>query len=94
MSTTPLNRVGEMFRRMYRDNENGLLMGVCAGLADYFGFNLSVVRVVAALLLILAFVPTAVIYVLAGILLREKPLCFRGENNERSFWQRATNRHG
>ncbi len=31
--------------RFYRDKRNGKLMGVCAGIADYTGFDVSLVRV-------------------------------------------------
>jgi phage shock protein PspC (stress-responsive transcriptional regulator) len=31
--------------RFYRDKQNGKLFGVCAGIADYTGFDVSLVRV-------------------------------------------------
>src|SRR3569833_2095518 len=31
--------------RFYRDKRNGKVMGVCAGIADYTGFDVSLVRV-------------------------------------------------
>ena len=31
--------------RFYRDKRNGKFMGVCAGIADYTGFDVSLVRV-------------------------------------------------
>ena len=34
-------------RRFYRDRDRAMLGGVCAGLADYFGFNLCVTRFLA-----------------------------------------------
>ena len=34
-------------RRFYRNREKAMLGGVCAGLADYFGFNLRVTRILA-----------------------------------------------
>ena len=33
--------------RLYRDPENGILMGVCAGIADYFGVAPAGVRIAA-----------------------------------------------
>ena len=36
--------------RLFRDKENAMLAGVCAGIADYFGFNRKGTRVVVALL--------------------------------------------
>src|SRR5436190_2014699 len=37
--------------RFYRDKQNGKVMGVCAGIADYTGFDVNLVRIcfVAAL---------------------------------------------
>lgn len=34
-------------RRFRRSSDNGMLGGVCAGFANYFGFNLSVTRLLA-----------------------------------------------
>jgi phage shock protein C len=34
-------------RRFYRNADKAMLGGVCAGIADYFGFNLCVTRVLA-----------------------------------------------
>ena len=31
--------------RFYRDKRNGKIMGVCAGIADYTGFDVSLVRI-------------------------------------------------
>ncbi len=37
---------------LYRDPDNGKICGVCAGVADYFGFETWVVRVIAVSMLI------------------------------------------
>ena len=31
--------------RFYRDKRNGKIMGICAGLADYTGFDVTLVRI-------------------------------------------------
>ena len=36
-------------RRFYRNADRAMLGGVCAGIADYFGFNLCVTRVLAVI---------------------------------------------
>ena len=36
-------------RRFYRNADKAMLAGVCAGIADYFGFNLFVTRVLAVI---------------------------------------------
>ena len=35
--------------RMYRNSEKGMVFGVCAGVADYFGFDVTIVRVLVVL---------------------------------------------
>jgi phage shock protein C len=54
-------------RRFYRNADKAMVGGVCAGIADYFGFNLCVTRVIA----IIAFftMPLTVIGYLALVLL-------------------------
>ena len=41
-------------RRFYRSSSRGMIAGVCAGVADYFGFNLKVTRVLAVIALVFA----------------------------------------
>jgi phage shock protein C len=35
--------------RLYRNSDKGVVFGVCAGIADYFGFDATVVRVLVVL---------------------------------------------
>jgi len=76
---------------LYRDSENGLLLGVCAGIADYLDTNVLIVRAAAVLLLLFLSIPAVLSYVTAGLLLREPPLRYRGSVEERWFWG---GRHG
>ena len=41
-------------RRFYRNRDKAMVAGVCAGLADYFGFNLRVTRILAVISLFMA----------------------------------------
>ena len=61
--------------KLYRDKENALIAGVCAGIADYFGWNRKGMRLVTALLcLVPPFFPFMVIsYVLLAIFLLTQP---------------------
>ena len=36
-------------RKFYRNRTNGIIGGVCAGVADYFGFNLRTTRILTAI---------------------------------------------
>ncbi len=59
--------------RLYRNRRQGMLFGVCAGIAEYFGVDATVVRV---LVVIGAFVFTPMFvlaYLLLGFLLPPKP---------------------
>jgi len=74
--------------QFYRDPAHGMIMGVCAGLSDQFGFRLGALRVIAVLALLLFTVPTLLIYVAAGLLLPGKPLTYHGSRDERELWRR------
>lgn len=55
-------------RRFYRDRDNAMLGGVCAGLAEYLGFNLKVTRLLAIVAFFMA-MPVAVISYFAAVFL-------------------------
>jgi phage shock protein C len=58
-----------LINRLYRIPRRGMIFGVCAGLADYFGFDLTVTRVLVVMAAL--FTPPLVIvaYILLGFLL-------------------------
>lgn len=86
MSRDYLEELAMRFRGLYRDRDNGLFYGVCAGLADRFDWPLCTVRLFAVLSLIVFFLPTVVIYLAAALLLPAKPLTFHGAR-EGDFWK-------
>ena len=59
-------------RRLYRDPSNGLILGVCAGLADYFGFDLTTTRVCVAVSLIFFMPATLLVYFGLALLLPKR----------------------
>ena len=75
-------------RGFYRDRENGWIFGVCAGIADRFNFRVGAVRVIAVIALFLIFWATALAYIAATMLIREKPLVYSGRDPEYEFWRR------
>jgi len=77
-------------RGFYRDRENGLVFGVCAGIADRFNFRIGVVRVIAIVSLLLFFWLTAAVYLGITILIKEKPLVYSGRRAENEFWRRCS----
>ncbi len=78
-------------RGFYRDRENGWIFGVCAGIADRFNFDVTVVRVIAVISLLLFFWLTAAVYLAATLLIREKPLVYSGRRSEYEFWRSYRN---
>ena len=75
-------------RGLYRDRQNGWVVGVCSGLAERFNFRVGTVRVIAIISLLLFFWLTAALYLGATVLIREKPLLYSGRNSENEFWYR------
>lgn len=73
--------------RLYRDRENGLFLGVCAGLAEHFDVRVSVLRVLTVIAALLMFWPVLFVYLTAGFLLRDRPLRYRGRDQETRFWR-------
>lgn len=56
-------------RRFARSRDRAVIGGVCAGLADYFGFNLKMTRLLAVIALLMAFPITVLIYIGAVLLI-------------------------
>ena len=79
MNTTPRTR-------FYRDKQDGKVLGVCAGIADYTGVNVFWVRLVA---LALAFGMGWPIfaYFIAGFILNKKPPYLYRDESEKKYWQ-------
>ncbi len=78
--------------RLYRNREKAMIAGVCAGLADYFGFNLKVVRLVVFFSLLI-FPPFTVIgYLVLAVLLPSRPADVPSpEDEEARFWRGVSN---
>ena len=60
-------------RRFYRNRDKAMVAGVCAGLADYFGFNLRVTRFLAFVSLLMAMPVTLLFYFGMVVLFRSAP---------------------
>jgi phage shock protein C len=59
---------GTSGRRLYRDSDRAVLGGVCAGLANYLGFNLKVTRLLCVIAFLCVF-PFALVAYLAAVFL-------------------------
>jgi phage shock protein C len=74
---------------LYRDKQNGKLMGVCAGIADYTGVNVFWVRMGLVLLTFALSGMTIPLYFIAGMLLNRKPAGLYVDQDETKYWQRV-----
>ncbi len=75
--------------RLYRNPGRGWLMGVCAGIADYFGIGTLPVRLVTLVGLFMFTVPTLLAYLAAAIFLQRKPSDLYRDREDERFWARA-----
>jgi phage shock protein C len=73
--------------RLYRDRRRGMILGVCAGIADYFGVSPLVVRIAAVIGLLAFTVPTFLAYLLAAMLIPRKPEDLYASGAEEMFWR-------
>lgn len=60
-------------KQLYRDPDNGKIMGVCAGIADYIGVPANLVRLMAILSLFGLLFFTLLLYFGLGFWLEKKP---------------------
>jgi phage shock protein PspC (stress-responsive transcriptional regulator) len=72
-------------KKLYRDPDNRILGGVCAGLAAYLNIDVTIVRIVMVVLTLISAFMAAVVYVLLWVVVPEaitpsQKLQMRGEN--------------
>lgn len=70
-----------MEKKLYRDETRKVIGGVCAGLADYFGIDVSIVRIVFLLTLILKG-GGMLIYIVLWVVLPKKTFQFTQSGNQ------------
>jgi phage shock protein C len=74
--------------RFYRDKRNGKIMGVCAGVADYTGFDVMLVRVAFLAALFMSGGSILPFYFIMAWVSPDKPLSLeRVDHEEKQFWQ-------
>jgi phage shock protein C len=74
--------------KFYLDKQNGKFLGVCAGIADYTGVDVTLVRIGTVLLTILGSGMTIIAYFVAGWIAPKKPRELAQETPEQTkFWQ-------
>jgi phage shock protein C len=74
--------------RFYRDKRNGKIMGVCAGIADYTGFDVNLVRICFIATVFMSGGSILPFYFIAGFVTPPKPRELDFDDREdRRFWQ-------
>jgi phage shock protein C len=83
MSTQPPSRT-----KFYLDKKNGKVMGVCSGIADYTGFDVTLVRIMLIAGILIGGGALIPVYFIAGWIADDKPRELAIEDREdQRFWQ-------
>ncbi|MCL6682736.1 envelope stress response membrane protein PspC [Sphingomonas alba] len=83
MSTQPPSRT-----RFYRDTVNGKVMGICAGIADYTGMDVTLVRIMMLAAILLGSGSPIMLYFIAGWMTPKKPHGLDYiDDEDKKFWQ-------
>ena len=88
-----MSRFNSMSRPGLYRSRNGVIMGVCRGLADYFDFSVFWIRAIAVILFIFTgFWPVVGIYILAALLMKPGPAKYvdSGSNHKGNSRYRCT----
>ena len=76
--------------RFYRDKRNGKIFGVCAGIADYTGFDVNLVRVCFLATVFMSGGSVLPFYFITAMVTPTKPRELElVDREERQFWQRV-----
>lgn len=60
-------------KKLYRSRFNKKICGVCGGIAEYFGIDPTVVRVIWVILTFLPALPMIIIYIILAFVIPENP---------------------
>jgi phage shock protein C len=74
--------------KLYRNRKDGKIAGVCAGIADYFGWDVDVVRILTVVGALFFTLPALILYAGAALLLPEQPESLYREPEEERYWKR------
>lgn len=73
--------------RFYLDKQNKKWAGVCAGIADYTGVDVTLVRVGVVMLAMLTQGALLVAYIMTAWLAPDKPTALYHDRDDQKFWQ-------
>ena len=79
---------GPNFHQLRRDTRRGKVAGVCAGIADYFGWNVKMLRIGWIFAAIFFFpIPIVIYFVMAMVIKPDTGLPERHSPEEERFWR-------
>jgi phage shock protein C len=74
--------------KFYRDKQNGKWMGVCAGIADYTGIDVTIIRIGMVVATIMGSGAPILVYLAAGFIAPAKPRELAYDTpDDQKFWQ-------
>jgi len=79
--------------RLFRDKENAMIAGVCAGISEYFGLNRKGVRLATFLFMLIPpfFAFIVISYVVLAVVLPVKPGDVYEDKEQAEFWRGVSN---
>jgi len=79
-------------KRFYRSRRDSVIAGVCGGLAERFGWDVTLVRIAAILLAVLGG-PALLAYIIAAIIVPKEPMGRAPMSDEEdAFWRGVSDR--
>ncbi len=78
--------------KLWRNPTTGKVFGVCAGMSDYFGLDLFMVRALTVLGLVFFSVPVLIGYCLLALILPARPASLYRSPAEEEFWRSVSTR--
>ena len=82
-----MRALGSVFRRGLYRSRQGLILGVCRGIAEYFDFSLFWTRVITFLIFLFSgFWPVVVLYFVAAILMKPEPVIPIQDEGQQEFY--------
>ena len=74
--------------RFYRNKRNGKVNGICAGVADYTGLDVTLVRIMLVAAILIGGGALLPVYFIAGWIADDQPREIAADDkDERKFWQ-------
>ena len=81
-----MSRYSSMSKRGLYRSRDGIILGVCRGVADYFDFSAFWARAIAVVLFIITgFWPVVGLYILAALLMKSEPAIYTGTGSKHNF---------